>query len=291
MNFGRKLEAESANVLEIKDVTKKFGGITSLDNVNIVLGEQTIHGLIGPNGAGKTTLFAVLSGELHPDNGDIYFFGKSIKGLSTPKRARLGIGRTFQRLELFKGMTVSEHILISLRGRDSNWGNFSLYQILTEPTSNYPASSKRTFVESKFHFFRQFSRGAPNSNESEKINSLLNSLNLSEVADRQVESLPLGHGRLVEMARALALSPQVLLLDEPSSGLDSLEAQVLSNAIKAVVETYRCSVIIVEHDIKFVEELASAVTVLDAGKIVATGETKTVLRSDKVRAIYSGIST
>ncbi|NNN20445.1 MAG: ATP-binding cassette domain-containing protein [Acidimicrobiales bacterium] len=282
---------ESVNVLEIKGVTKKFGGLTSLDNVNIVLGEQTIHGLIGPNGAGKTTLFSILSGELRPDNGDIYFLGRSIKGLSPPKRARLGIGRTFQRLELFKGMTVSEHVLISLRCRDSNWGNFSLDQISTEPIINLTTSSMRTFVISKFHFFRQFSRGAPSPNESEKIKSLLMSLNLSEVADRQVESLPLGHGRLVEMARALALSPQVLLLDEPSSGLDSLETQVLSNAIKAVVETYRCSVIIVEHDIKFVERLASVVTVLDAGKIVASGETKTVLRSEKVRAIYSGIST
>jgi branched-chain amino acid transport system ATP-binding protein len=248
------------SLLAADAVTKRFAGITALSQVGIDVGEGEIVGLIGPNGAGKTTFFNCLLGLLKPDGGTIRFDDRDLTRVPTYRRARLGIGRTFQRIELFTGMTVREHFLVADRARS---GRGALWKDLC-------------FM------------GRPSAGERERAQAMLDLLRLSAVGDRVVESLSLGVGRLVEIGRALMTEPKLLLLDEPSSGLDRAETAALEQTLLAVHRERNIAILLVEHDVELVRSFVQRVYVLDFGTLIASGPTDTVFADDAVRKAYLG---
>jgi branched-chain amino acid transport system ATP-binding protein len=248
------------SLLAAHDVSKRFAGITALDDVSIDVDEGEIVGLIGPNGAGKTTFFNCLLGILKPDAGSVTFNGRDLTRVPTHRRARLGIGRTFQRIELFTGMTPREHLLIAERARR---GNGALWKDV-------------------------LGRGRPTADEQERAARTLELLGLTEVADRRVEALSLGIGRLIEVGRALMTEPRLLLLDEPSSGLDRRETDVLAATLRDVQDEHKMAILLVEHDVDFVRSLVTRVFVLDFGTLIASGTTGEVFADAAVRKAYLG---
>jgi ABC-type branched-subunit amino acid transport system ATPase component len=245
-------------------VTVRFGGVVALDDVSLTVPEGATVGLVGPNGAGKTTLFGVLSGLLRPRSGRVTIAGRDVTGASPQKRARLGLARTFQRMELFTELTVREHLVVAQRVREGR--------------------------ESFFSFFRDLSGFGerPGPNENERVDAVLELLGLEAVADRPAVSVPLGTGRLVEVARALASDPSVMLLDEPSSGLDVHETEQLGEALRRVRQERGTAFVVVEHNVEFVLELSERVTVLDFGRVLIEGTPDEVRNSSEVQAAYFG---
>ena len=189
-------------ILEARGITKRFSGISALTDVDLDVDPGEMVGLIGPNGAGKTTFFNCLLGMLKPEAGTVHFDGRDITRWPVHRRARLGFGRTFQRLELFSGMTVREHFLVTERARNRSGSLWKDLLNLAKPTADEQALAER----------------------------MLEILNLEVEADKPVESLSLGRGRLVELGRALMTQPKLLLLDEPSSGLDVRETASIARA-------------------------------------------------------------
>jgi branched-chain amino acid transport system ATP-binding protein len=247
-------------ILDARDIRKTFSGITALDNVSLDVDEGEIVGLIGPNGAGKTTFFNCLLGLLKPDGGSVRFEGRDISHIPTHKRARLGIARTFQRIELFTGMTPREHFLVAERVRN---GRGALWKDLL-------------FM------------GRPNADEQELAQAMLDLLGLSAVGDRSVEALSLGIGRLVEIGRALMMQPRLVLLDEPSSGLDRAETEELAGTLREVQRDRGVAILLVEHDVELVRNLVERVFVLDFGTLIASGPTEAVFADAAVRKAYLG---
>jgi branched-chain amino acid transport system ATP-binding protein len=248
------------SLLEAEGVSKHFAGITALDDVSIDVDEGEIVGLIGPNGAGKTTFFNCLLGILKPDGGTVTFDGRDLTRVPTHRRARLGIGRTFQRIELFAGMTAREHLLVAERARR---GTGALWKDV-------------------------LGRGRATAEEQERADHTLELLGLTAVADRKVEALSLGIGRLIEVGRALMINPRLLLLDEPSSGLDRNETDVLAATLRDVQAEHKIAILLVEHDVEFVRSLVSRVFVLDFGTLIASGTTSEVFADAAVRKAYLG---
>lgn len=247
-------------LLDAQGVTKRFSGITALDGVSLSVEAGEAVGLIGPNGAGKTTFFNCLLGILRPDAGTVTFDGRDITALPTYRRARLGFGRTFQRMELFAGMSVRDHLLVAERSR---LGTGRLWKDL-------------------------LNLSGPSAAERERADHTLALLGLADVADRPVEALSLGRGRLVEVGRALMTEPKLLLLDEPSSGLDAHETEALAATLRDVQAARGTAVLLVEHDVEFVRMFASRLYVLDFGTSIAQGATAEVLADETVRRAYLG---
>jgi branched-chain amino acid transport system ATP-binding protein len=248
------------SLLDASGVTMKFAGITALDRVDLDVGERELVGLIGPNGAGKTTFFNCLLGILTPDGGSITLEGKDLTRVPTHRRARLGIGRTFQRIELFSGMSPREHLLVADRSRSGRGG------VLKDALR----------------------RGGPTQAEEERAAEMLALLGLDGVADRKVESLSLGVGRLVEVGRALMTEPKLLLLDEPSSGLDRAETEALARTLGEVQREHGFAILLVEHDVDLVRSFVERVFVLDFGTVIASGRTDDVFADSAVRRAYLG---
>jgi branched-chain amino acid transport system ATP-binding protein len=248
------------SLLIAQGVTKRFAGITALDNVSLDVAEEEVVGLIGPNGAGKTTFFNCLLGLLKPDAGSIAFGGRDLTRVPTHRRARMGIGRTFQRIELFTGMSPREHLLVAERARS---GSGALWKDV-------------------------LGRGRPTAEENQRVDHTLDLLGLTPVADRKVEALSLGIGRLIELGRALMTEPRLLLLDEPSSGLDRRETDVLAATLRQVQAERHMGVLLVEHDVEFVRALVTRVFVLDFGTLIASGNTEDVFNDEAVRRAYLG---
>jgi branched-chain amino acid transport system ATP-binding protein len=247
-------------LLDARHVSKTFAGISALEDVNLDVGEGEIVGLIGPNGAGKTTFFNCLLGILRPNAGTIRFEGRDLTRVPTHRRARLGIGRTFQRIELFTGMTVRDHLLVAERAR------------------------RRTGALWK----DVIGLGRPSKDELDRVESTLELLGLAVDADRPVEALSLGRGRIVEIGRALMTEPRLLLLDEPSSGLDHVESQDLGQKLREVNAERGTAILLVEHDVDLVRSLVSRVVVLDFGVVIASGQTDEVFADSAVRRAYLG---
>jgi branched-chain amino acid transport system ATP-binding protein len=247
-------------LLEVRGITVRYGGIIALGGVDLDVDEDAAVALIGPNGAGKTTLFDCINGIRHPDRGRILFAGRRIDTLPIFRRARLGIGRTFQRIELFGGLTAREHLIVAER---AHRGDGSLWRDLAN-------------------------RGQPSHEEMDRVAELIGELGLDEVADAPIESLSLGHGRLVELGRALIAEPRLLLLDEPSSGLDSLETATLAEMLRGVRARREMAILLVEHDLELVKALAEQVTVLDFGLVIAAGPMDDVMANAAVRRAYLG---
>ena len=258
-------EAPTDAVLTATGISVHFGGLAALSDVSIEVPPGTIVGLVGPNGAGKSTMFAVLSGLLRPVSGRVLLHGDDVTTASPQLRARRGLARTFQQPELFMGLTVREHVVLAHRVRYSRQ---RLWRDMIDPRSLRPASK----------------------DENEKVDGILELLNLTRVAKSSVGALPLGTSRLVEVARALATRPDVMLLDEPLSGLDLRESEMLASVFQRLVATdgRRLSLLMVEHDVATVLSLSSRIFVLDFGELIASGTPAEIRNNAAVRAAYLG---
>jgi ABC-type branched-subunit amino acid transport system ATPase component len=252
----------SEPILDARDVTVQYGGVVALDAVDFIADERVITGLVGPNGAGKTTLFGVLSGLVRPRGGQVFLAGQDLTRATPQKRARLGIARTFQRLELFGELTVREHLVVAARVRERR--DRSLWRDL----------------------IGRGSRPAPG--EDDAVDGILTLLGLEDVAEQPVTLLPLGTGRIVEIGRALATGPRVVLLDEPTSGLDVHETEQLATALQRARDDRGIAFVLVEHDVELVLDLSEHVTVLDFGRVIATGAPAEIRSSAAVQAAYLG---
>jgi len=251
----------SPMVLEARDVVVRFGGLLALSDVSLTVPRAGIVGLVGPNGAGKTTLFGVLSGILAPSAGVVLLDGRDVSGMSPQVRARAGLARTFQRTELFADLTVMEHLVLAYRARHRPprlWAD-----LLGVQTGDVGA-------------------------ERDRVGELLRSLGLEAVAERPASSLPLGTGRLVEVGRALATDPLVILLDEPSSGLDVHETEQLASALVRAREERGVALVLVEHDLDLVLGMSDVVNVLDFGRMIAVGPPEAIRADPAVKAAYIG---
>jgi branched-chain amino acid transport system ATP-binding protein len=246
-------------LLDAAGISKRFGGIVALEDVSVAVAPGEAVGLVGPNGAGKTTLFDCLDGVRHPDAGEVRFEGRRIDGLALFERARLGIGRTFQRLELFAGMSPRDHLMVAER---VHRGDGRLWRDL-------------------------IGRGRAGATVG-RVEELLAELGLAEVADDPIESLSQGHGRLVELGRALVQDPLLLLLDEPSSGLDTSETAAFAKVLLAARARRQTAVLLVEHDLALVRTVVERAYVLDFGKLIASGPVEEVLAEPAVRRAYLG---
>ena len=251
-----------AGGLEVKHLKVRFGGHVAVNDVSLEAPMGRITGLIGPNGAGKTTTFNACSGLLKPTAGQILLKGEDISTRSPAARARKGLGRTFQRMQLFDSMTVAENVSL---GREAGLagGNF-LTQILSKPGDRAELQTGST-------------------------TDAMQLCGISHLADAQAGLLSSGQRRLVELARALAGSFDVLLLDEPSSGLDRLETEAFGRVLQHVVRERGTAILLVEHDMSLVMEICDYLYVLDFGQLVFQGTPAEVSASDKVRAAYLGV--
>ena len=252
-------------VLLARGITVRFGGLNALSDVDLDVAPSSIAGLVGPNGAGKTTMLAVLSGLLRPTRGRVWLRGKDVTEASAQARARSGLARTFQQPELFLGLTVREHLVLADR---VHFTPRRLWRDMVDPRSLMPASS----------------------DENERVDGLLELLNLTRVAKAPVAALPLGVCRLVEVGRALASQPHVILLDEPLSGLDMKASENLLSVFQRVVkQTDRdVSLLLVEHDVAAVLALSNWIFVLDFGERIAADIPEGIRRDPAVRSAYLG---
>jgi branched-chain amino acid transport system ATP-binding protein len=248
-------------------ITVRFGGLTALSSVSLEVQPGKIAGLVGPNGAGKSTLLAVLSGLLRPNSGEVYLHGDDVTNASCRARSRRGLARTFQQPELFMGLTVREHLMLAHRARVAPQ---RLWRDMLDPRSLLP----------------------PGKVESERVDELLELLRLTRVEKAPVAALPLGISRLVEVGRALASEPNVLLLDEPLSGLDMKASENLLTVFRQIVDQpdHQVSLIMVEHDVAAVLSLSDIVFVLDFGERIAVGTPEVIRNDPAVRAAYLGDS-
>jgi ABC-type branched-subunit amino acid transport system ATPase component len=250
-------------VLSAHGVIVRFGGLTALSEVDISIPAGALVGLVGPNGAGKTTLFGVMSGILRPSKGRVMLLGTDVTKANSETRARLGLARTFQQPELFLDLTVREHFVLAFRVRHCRsrlWKDVFTAGCLKRPD---PA-------------------------ETARVDWLLELLSLNTVAHQPVRVLPLGTSRLVEVGRALATAPAVVLLDEPSAGLDRHETERLSGALRRIVTEEKVSLLLVEHDVGMVLALSSEIYVLDFGSVIAQGPPAEIRENPEVRAAYLG---
>ncbi len=236
-----------------QSLTKKFGGVSALSDVTLSVPEGAIMGLIGPNGAGKTTFFNVISGVFRPSSGDFFFLEKRLTGKPPYKITEMGIARTFQNIRVFSGMTTMENVLVARHSRTTA----GLFGALVGGPK-----VRREERES-----------------SEKIVEILGFVGLSEQRDIPAESLPYGKQRHVEIARALATEPKLLLLDEPSAGMNTTETEQLMDLITAV-RGRGITVLLIEHDMNLVMGICDRIAVLDYGKIIAEG-TPVEVRNDR----------
>jgi branched-chain amino acid transport system ATP-binding protein len=237
--------------LEVDEVSVRFGGNLALDDASFSARHNQITGLIGPNGAGKTTMFNVITGLLTPTSGRIRLDGRDVTELKLHKRARAGLARTFQRLELFSMLTVRENIRVAADTR-KRWAR-------------------------------------DNDDPGALTDSIIERVGLTALADERVTSLPTGQGRLVELGRALACKPRVLLLDEPASGQDDNETARFGELLRALANE-GTAVVLVEHDMSLVMDVCDQLFVLNLGRMIANGEPASVQHDQAVLDAYLGTS-
>jgi ABC-type branched-subunit amino acid transport system ATPase component len=246
--------------LEVRNLTVRFGGLLAVSELSLSVPEGAITALIGPNGAGKTTTFGACSGLVRPAAGSVHLFGEDVTSVSVAARGRRGIARTFQRMQLFDSLTVAENVAM---GREASLAGRGLRHHL--------GASRSERADIAHH-----------------RDAILHSCGLTEVQDELVAKLPTGLRRTVELARALAAAPRLLLLDEPSSGLDEQSSKDISLILREEVRNNGTAVLLVEHDMAFVNELSERVYVLDFGQLIFEGSMPAALTSEIVREAYLG---
>ena len=249
-------------LLELRDVVVRFGGNVAVDRASMAIQPGRITGVIGPNGAGKTTTFNVITGLQRPTSGLVLWDGRDISRLSAHKRARLGMGRTFQRLELFGSLSVAENVLLACELCRRQGGDSRPPAVAVPNGGDRPRAAQETAA-------------------------LLEHLGLGDLAATRAEELPTGLARLVELARALATRPRLLLLDEPASGLDEGESERFAALLEELAGS-GLGVLLVEHDVPLVMRLAAEVYVLDLGKVLAHGTAAEVQADQAVIDAYLG---
>lgn len=249
-------------VLEIKNVTKNFGGVRAIDDFSVQIEPGKVHGLIGPNGAGKTTIFNNITGILTPDAGTIHYDGQDITGKKPHQIAQVGIGRTFQNIRLFSNLSVLQNVIL--------------------------ASS----MDAKYNYIDAFFR-SPRYRRMEKAivdkaMGLLESVGLENNCDDIASKLPYGHQRKLEIARAIALDPKLILLDEPAAGMNADESEELVKFVLEIKNKHQFTVLMIEHHMDVVTNLCDYVTVLNFGKTIASGTPAEVKSNEHVIEAYLG---
>jgi len=251
------------STLKTEAVTVRFGGLLAVDQASIEVTEGGFAGLIGPNGAGKTTLFNAICGYAAPTRGRVLLDGRDITTMAPSRRAKLGIGRTFQKLELFHRMSAFDNLLVAAES----------------------ASSKLDLVSDLLHLPR---RPREERRCAAIAEGVMAELDLGWARDRRASDLPVGTARILELGRALCTNPTMLLLDEPSSGLDSSETKAFGKLLQRVNSERRVSILLVEHDMDLVMEVCRYIHVLDFGGIIAHGTPNEVAGDSAVRTAYLG---
>lgn len=249
-------------IVNLKNVTRAFGGLLAVRNVDLEIHEGEIRGLIGPNGAGKTTLLNLISGIIKPTSGEIWILGKRTRNLPPWAVTRLGVARTFQQVRLIEHLTVLENVLWALMHK----ANYRLTDVLLQ-TPRYIRGEMR---------------------DREAAESLLEYLELSEYKYYLASDLPYGLQRRLEVARALALKPKVLLLDEPTAGLTMGEALDFARFLKALQEKSGLTIIIIEHNMRVVMEVCRFITVMNEGEVICEGCPDEVRMNKQVVEAYLG---
>jgi len=251
-------------ILETKDLGISFGGLKAAQNVNLKIKKNQIYGLIGPNGAGKTTIFNLLTCVYKPTAGTFFLDGEEIKHLSPDRINVKGIARTFQNIRLFNNMTVVRNVMVGLSNRPE-----------------YKCSILESALRLPRHFKVEKEMRA-------KAKELLRIFDLEEERNALACNLPYGKQRKLEIARALATNPKILLLDEPAAGMNPHETEDLAKTIRFIRDHFDMTVLLIEHDMNFVSDLCDEITVLNFGTVLAEGDTKTVLQNPEVIKAYIG---
>ncbi len=249
-------------VLEAKKLGIDFGGLTAVNNFDIQIKKRDIYGLIGPNGAGKTTVFNLLTKVYTPTRGTIILNGKDIKNMSTIEVNKAGVARTFQNIRLFSNMSVIENVLIGLHN--------SITYSTFEGVFKFPRYLKQ---EKEMH---------------NRAIELLKIFNLEEFADTNAASLPYGGQRRLEIARALATNPCLLLLDEPAAGMNPTETEELMNTIRFIRDKFDIAILLIEHDMKLVMGVCEKITVLNFGQVLTSGTPDEIKNNPEVIKAYLG---
>ena len=262
VNYLPERDADKTPVLECIDLGITFGGLKAVDNFNIALGRTEIAGLIGPNGAGKTTIFNLLTKVYEPTHGTILLDGKDIASLSTAQINRRGIARTFQNIRLFHNQTVLENVLIGLHNE--------MHYTMPEAILRLPRYWKAEKIA------------------RERAMEYLSLFHLEGHADELAGSLPYGAQRRLEIARALATNPSLLLLDEPAAGMNPSETAELMENIVKIRDTFQIAVLLIEHDMRLVMGICEGICVLNFGRIIAKGTSEEIQANPTVIEAYLG---
>ena len=261
-SYLREQDADKLPVLDVRNLGIDFGGLTAVDSFNMTIGPTEISGLIGPNGAGKTTIFNLLTSVYQPTRGSILLGGIDTKGMSTHKVTRMGIARTFQNIRLFTDMTAMDNVKVGMH-KDIKC---SFLSSLLRLPSYYKAEKAA----------------------DKKAMELLEFMGLADVADVKAGSLPYGVQRRLEIARALATNPSVLLLDEPAAGMNPSETAELTEQIRRIRDTFQIAIILIEHDMNLVMNVCEGIVVVNYGKIIAKGTPERIKDDPAVIEAYLG---
>ena len=234
-------------MLELNGLSKTFGGVKAVNNISLRIEAKEVRGLIGPNGAGKSTLVNLISGLLKQSAGSLKLDGTLLDGLAAPKRAQMGIGRTFQNLRVFPSLTVQQNIEVA-----------------------------------------QSTTGASGPKHEEFVQSAIAKFNLTDNLNMRAGNLAYGHLRRLEIVRALALKPKIIMLDEPAAGMNEHETKVLAEALRWLRQESDCAMLVIDHDLKFIMALCDNITVLNMGSVIADGKPNEVASNRQVIDAYLG---
>ncbi|WP_413288990.1 ABC transporter ATP-binding protein [Bdellovibrio sp. HCB337] len=253
----------SANLLEVKSITMQFGGLKAVDSLSFSIPEGQLAGLIGPNGAGKTTVFNMLTGVYLPTKGEVLLKGENLCGKKPFEICHLGMTRTFQNIRLFKNLTVLENVLIAT------------HQHITYGLLDSVMLTRKFKTEERLM--------------TDKAMSLLNIFHLEKKAHEKASSLPYGEQRKLEIVRAMATDPKLILLDEPAAGMNHSETHQLMETIAKVRKDFKLTILLIEHDMKLVMGICENITVIDHGVKIEEGPAQKIQTSDKVIQAYLGV--
>ncbi len=264
VNLLREQDMGKLPVLDVRNLGIDFGGLTAVDGFNITIGPTEISGLIGPNGAGKTTIFNLLTGVYQPTRGSVLINGIDIKGMPIHKVNKLGIARTFQNIRLFSDMTALDNVKVGMHNH-----------------------IKCSFLESLLHLPGYY-KAERQSNI--KAMELLEFMGLGDVANIKAGSLPYGVQRRLEIVRALATDPSIILLDEPAAGMNPSETAELMHQIRRIRDTFHTAIFLIEHDMNLVMNVCEAIAVVNYGRIIAKGTPEEIRANPAVIEAYLGKS-